>query len=293
MSAVESRHASPERFARVVLDLVTAAVVFSILGIIGALVWHQVVDLPHYTRTAQGAEMDGLGLEDLFAINGWFCVIGLVLGLIGGAGLLLWRHREPVWVLVVSAASSVLAGAIMIQLGEALGPDRPTTALRDAKRGATAPVQLALQGLSTGPHSHWYQNPYLYSWLAGCILGTTVILLFVSPRPGPGAVAGTGPGTGAAAPIASPGPSRSAKAASSIGKATEGVGGGGVGPRDGGGGATAGAGAMTSAACVGSRKAGAGARPIRIGWPVWSSNIGASSVADRSCAGAGTAFGGV
>jgi len=192
MSATEAQQASTERFARVVLDLVMAAVVFSILGILGAVAWHQLVDLPHYTRTAQGAEMDGLGLEDLFAINGWFCVIGLVLGLVGGVGLLLWRHREPVWVLLCSVATSLLAGLIMIQLGEALGPDRPTTALRGAKQGATAPVQLMLQGLSTGPHSHWYQNPYLYAWLAGSILGSTLVLLFVSPRSTPPQVAPTG-----------------------------------------------------------------------------------------------------
>jgi len=189
VSAAEPAPASTERFARVVLDLVTAAVVFSILGIIGALVWHQVVDLPHYTRTAQNAAMDGLGLEDLFAINGWYCVIGVVLGLLGGAGLLLWRHREPVWVLLASAASSLLAAWIMIDLGQTLGPEKPEEALKKAKVGATAPVQLMLQG---EPGGHWYRAPYAYAWVAGAVLGAVLVLLFVSPRSGPRVDAETG-----------------------------------------------------------------------------------------------------
>ncbi len=166
------------RFPGLILDLVLAAVGFAVLGVIGALVWHQVVDLPHYTRTAKSAEMDGLGLENLFAINGWFCVIGAVLGLLGAVGLLLWRHREPVWVLVVSVWSSILAALVMIQLGGALGPEKPGDALRGAKAGATAPVQLMLQGVP----KEWYRDPYLYAWPAGAILGATLVLLFVSPR---------------------------------------------------------------------------------------------------------------
>lgn len=169
-----------ERLVKLVLDLVLAALVFAVLGVIGALVWHQAVDLPHYSRTARGAEMDAVGLESLFPINGWYCAIGAVLGVIGGAGLLVWRHREPVWALLVSAASSILAGLTMIQLGKALGPDDPSKILGAAKVGATAPVQLALQGLDR--HSHWYADPYLYVWLGGALLGATLVLLFVSPR---------------------------------------------------------------------------------------------------------------
>jgi hypothetical protein len=177
-------HARQERFPALVLDLVVAAVVFTVLGVVGAFVWHLVVDLPHYSRTAQGAQMDGLGLEDLFPINGWYSLIAAVLGTLGGAGLLLWRHREPVWMLLVSAASSLLAGLTMIQLGQALGPDNPGTVLRSAKVGTTAPVQLRLQGLAA--HGHWYADPYLYAWLGGALLGTTLVLLFAAPRSGHG-----------------------------------------------------------------------------------------------------------
>jgi hypothetical protein len=174
---------APTRFPGLVIDLVVAAVAFAVLGVIGALVWHQVVDLPHYTRTAQGAEMDGLGLEELFGINGWYCLIGAVLGLLGGAALLLWRHREPVWILLVSAASSLLAALIMLDLGRALGPQDPKDALSTAKAGATAPVQLMVQAVPTDKlMKYWLHNPYTYAWLGGTVLGATLVLLFVSPR---------------------------------------------------------------------------------------------------------------
>jgi len=185
-----SRALDRARLNRLALDLLLAAVVFAVLGVVGALIWHGVVDPPRYTRTAGGAEMEGDGLAQLFSINGWYCLIGAVLGLVAGAGLSLWRHREPVWVLLVSAAASLLGAGLMAQLGRALGPDAPGEALRNAKVGASAPVRLVLQGTSG---QSWFAVPYHYAFLAGTILGATVALLFVGERPPSVAPADTEP----------------------------------------------------------------------------------------------------
>jgi len=171
-----------ERTGEVLIDLVVAVLGYAVLGLLGGFVWQQLVHLPSYTRTAQGAQMQSLGLGELFAINGWYCLIGGVLGLLAGAALMLWRHREPLWLLVCTAAASMLGAVVMAWFGQTLGPGEPADALRTAKAGATAPVQLLLQGAPRATGSHWYANTYLYAWLVGTLLGVTLVLLFVTPR---------------------------------------------------------------------------------------------------------------
>lgn len=164
------------------VDLVVSVAGYGALGLLGGFAWQRVVDLPSFTRTAQGAEMQSLELGELFAINGWYCLIGGALGLVAGAVLMLWRHREPVWLLVCSAGASMLGAVVMAWFGQALGPGQPADALRNAKAGATAQVQLLLQGAPNATGAHWYANTYLYAWLVGTLLGVIVVLLFVTPR---------------------------------------------------------------------------------------------------------------
>lgn len=159
------------RFPELIIDLVIAALTFAVLGVVGALVWNGVVDLPRFTRTADGATMDALELSGMFAINGWFAMIGAVAALVAGAALLVTRHREPVWMVVAIGAASLLGGWLMDKVGEALGPGDPAPILRGAKVGVSAPVQL-----------HLSSNLYLFAWLAGAVLGTVLVLLFVTPR---------------------------------------------------------------------------------------------------------------
>lgn len=165
---------TPERLRRFFLDLAIVLGVFAVLGTIGAVLWHQLVDLPHFTRTAAGGSMDQIQLAGMVGIDGWFFTLALVLGLLGGAVLLLLRPREPVEMAVLVALGGALASWLMLQVGLHLGPGDPGAALRAAAAGADVPVRLKPQ--ATGVE---------LAWPIGAVLGALVILLTTSPRDRP------------------------------------------------------------------------------------------------------------
>ena len=91
---------SPSRTADVLRDVGIVLGWFLVAGVLGALLWWKLVDLPQATR-AQGSvvvESDQLGKE--VNIDGWFFVIAAVGGLVSGVVLTLWRRRDPLLVVV-------------------------------------------------------------------------------------------------------------------------------------------------------------------------------------------------
>jgi hypothetical protein len=162
---------TPERLRRFFVDLALVLVVFAALGAVGAVLWHQLVHLPHYTRTAAGGSMDQVQLTRVIGIDGWFFVLALVLGLLGGAALLLVRPAEPVEMVVLVALGAAFASWLMLHLGLQLGPGDPGAALRAAATGTDVPVRLKPQASGVE-----------YAWPIGAVLGALVILLTTTPH---------------------------------------------------------------------------------------------------------------
>ncbi|MFT3877998.1 MAG: hypothetical protein QM708_16490 [Propioniciclava sp.] len=115
----------------------------ALLGVVGALVWANVTELPSYVVQADGhatiAESD---VAKLFSGNFWFVVIGAFAGL--AVGVASWiRLRSLGWmVAVITAALSVLAAIVCWKVGELIGPG--PFAARLAAAGAGDQVRIAL-----------------------------------------------------------------------------------------------------------------------------------------------------
>lgn len=175
---------TPGRAPGLVGDLLIGVAGFGIAGALGAVVWVLVARPPVYVRTAQGAQMDQLQLTGLFPVVGWFAVIALVLSVLVGAGLMLWRVREPLWTVLTALVGSAAGAWVMRFLGRDLGPGDPADKLRHAAVGTTAQVQLVLG-------DHHYRIGALdlavpvatLVWPAGAMLGIVIVLMLVSSRP--------------------------------------------------------------------------------------------------------------
>jgi hypothetical protein len=165
---------TPERLRGFFVDLAIVLAAFAALGVLGAVLWNQLVDPPRFTVTDQGGSMGELQLTRYVGIDGWFGVIALVFGIAAGVGLLLLRSDEPVEMVVLVVLGGAFASFLMLKVGLALGPGDPRDALRHAVAGADIPVQLKPQAKGVE-----------LAWPIGAALGALAILLFVNPRPRP------------------------------------------------------------------------------------------------------------
>jgi len=118
---------------------------FVVLGLLAAVLWWQVTPLAEFTRTASNAAMDEEQLGRQVAADGWYLTIAAVGGLVSGITLLSLRRRDPVAMVLLVTAGSLLAGWLMLRVGHWLGPADPTAALRHARVGAQVPVPLTIQ----------------------------------------------------------------------------------------------------------------------------------------------------
>lgn len=125
-------------------DAVAVTVWFAVAAVVAAVVWWQVTPLPVYTRTRQGTVMDQTQLGGQVAIDGWYFLLAVGLGLVSGVALTAWRRRDAVLTVVLVTAGAVGAGWLAIWLGRWLGPPDPHTLLGHLRVGQHAAVQLAL-----------------------------------------------------------------------------------------------------------------------------------------------------
>ena len=77
-------------------------------------------------------------------IDGWFFVIALVGGLVGGIVLMAWRRRDPLLMVVLVVLGGGLASWLMVRLGLALGPEKALSALGGMPDGAQVSMRLKL-----------------------------------------------------------------------------------------------------------------------------------------------------
>lgn len=116
------------------------------LGAGAGVIWWQVVDLPSYSVGPNGgASTSERGLTEFFAGDAWFCVIGLVVGLV--IGILGWRLFAAVgWPVAVGVvALALVAGLICSAVGYALGPGPFVPRLATARPGDLVPIELTVR----------------------------------------------------------------------------------------------------------------------------------------------------
>jgi hypothetical protein len=152
-------------------DVGVVAVVYLALAVLGALVWWLLVDPAVFTKTDSGGlAMSEVELAKRFNDDGWFAVIGGVLGLLSGSALAWYRSRDPLLTAALVLVCSSAAGGAMALLGRLLGPAAPDSVASTAPVGATVPVQLEVTAAVS----------YLV-WPITAMLGVLVVLW--SPAP--------------------------------------------------------------------------------------------------------------
>jgi hypothetical protein len=117
---------------------------FAVLGLVGARLWWSATDLPAYLVTRKGDSLDELQLGRFFNSPGWFLLIGLGLGLVGGLVFGAVYRRHGLTVVIAVFAGGFLASYLCYHYGVTLdqGPVKPR--LRAAQPGDRVPVELSL-----------------------------------------------------------------------------------------------------------------------------------------------------
>lgn len=118
------------------------------LGLVAGVLWWLVVDPARFVLGENG----GLGMDEVelgrrFADDGWYAVIGGVLGLLSGAVLTWWRDRDPLLTAGLVLAGSLAAGVLTALVGGLLGPVAPEAAALTAASGEVLSDNLEVAGL--------------------------------------------------------------------------------------------------------------------------------------------------
>lgn len=127
--------------------LVDVAVIVGLLaglGVLGGLLWWQVVDLPRARLGNGKVVLAPADLTRQVGIDGWYALIALGGGVLAGVGLTAWRRSDPVVTVAAASLGACVAAWVMRILGRVLGPGDPADALRSGHPGSSAPVQLVL-----------------------------------------------------------------------------------------------------------------------------------------------------
>jgi hypothetical protein len=159
----------------VLLDVLVVLVWFAVAGILGAVVWWQLSDLPQLTKSGNTATLSPEELTKQVSADGWYFVIAVVGGLVSGITLLLWRGRDPLLMVVLVALGACLAAWLMLRVGLALGPDKEIGALKGTADGTHVSEQLELR--ATG---------MAWIWPLAASFGA-LVYLWVLRKPGDGA----------------------------------------------------------------------------------------------------------
>jgi len=146
-------------------DAVVIVGVFLLLGLLAGLVWPHLVDPVTVTRTEQGLSTDELSLSHRFDNDGWFAVLGLAGGLLGGLCLMAWRRTHEVVSLLVVTGAAFLASWLASVVGTATGPGDPRTVLRDADVGAVAAGRVVVSS-----------EAVYYVWPIAALVGALLVL---------------------------------------------------------------------------------------------------------------------
>lgn len=153
------------------VDVLAAAIWFAVAGLVGAVVWWQATTLPRVTKVGDAATLAPEEVTKQVGIDGWFFVIAAVGGLLSGLVLLMWRRRDPLFMVVLVALGGGLASWLMIRVGLTLGPEPEVVALRGLEEGARVPMQLKL-----------HASGIAWIWSVFAVLGS-IVYVWVLRKP--------------------------------------------------------------------------------------------------------------
>lgn len=136
--SLDTPPARPGRPAWVVLSL-QALVVVAVFAVVGALagwLWFHLWDVPEGVVSGGQWFTGEAGLRASFAGTAWYVSIAVVAGLVLGLVFAWLFDRSELVTLAAVVAGSVLAGYLMLRVGQRLSPPDPQVAARTAEDGA-------------------------------------------------------------------------------------------------------------------------------------------------------------
>jgi hypothetical protein len=146
-------------------------VVFAAAGVLAGVVWEWLWT-PPVGVVVDHEWLRGLaGLRAEFSATGVYVVVASFTGLITGALCALFLDRAELVTLAAVMIGALLAGWVMVQVGQALGPPDPRELAETARNGSRLPSDLRIVG----------KSPYV-AFPAGATLGLAVVLLGLSKR---------------------------------------------------------------------------------------------------------------
>jgi hypothetical protein len=128
-----------------VADVLAVLGGFLVLGAACGVLWWLLFDPAEYVRTLDGrGAMSEVDLSKRFNADGWYSVIAIVAGFLGGLLLTGWRARDFRLTTLLLLPGSAVAAITMAVVGRALGPADPDVALASVQRGQSVPIALVV-----------------------------------------------------------------------------------------------------------------------------------------------------
>jgi hypothetical protein len=154
-------------------DVLAVLGTFVVLGGVAGLLWWVLAEPAEYTRGRAGLAMSELELARRFGIDGWFAVIALVSGTLGGVTVTWWRSRDFRVTTLLLVPASVVAATTMAAVGRLLGPDAPGPGDDLVRRGGSVAAELAVSAAQ------------IYLLWPIAVLAGALIVLWSSAEPPP------------------------------------------------------------------------------------------------------------
>lgn len=122
------------------------------------MLWEAISPAPTYVNLAGEVFLDDQDTSEFIAADGWFLILGLLLGMISAA-IGYWRWRGDLTVIAAMSGASVLASLIAREVGEAFGPPSIQQTALTLADGETigGSITLASDGI-------------LFAWAVGILL---------------------------------------------------------------------------------------------------------------------------
>lgn len=152
-------------------DVAAVLATYAVLGALGAVVWWALVDPATFTAVGDGNLTMGEGeLAKRFNPDGWYAVVGAVLGLVSGTAVTWWRSRDHLLTSGLLVVGAGLAAGVMATVGGLLGADDPRRLASAVEGGTRLSAPLSVD------------TPVVYLvWPVMVLVGALVVLW--SPAP--------------------------------------------------------------------------------------------------------------
>ena len=148
-----------------------ALVICAVVGVLAGVVWQWLWTPSTGVVVDHKWLLGPTGLQAEFTATGLYVLAASVAGLLVGALCGLFLDRAELVTLVAVLVGAALAGWVMVQVGQALGPPDPRELAETARNGTRLPSDLRIVGTS----------PYV-AFPAGATLGLAVVLLGLAKR---------------------------------------------------------------------------------------------------------------